>query len=300
MLGSISVFMLLTALVAMLMVTSPTVVAVRVQDTTLLQHAKLARAVEVVTSMGVDSAFVTRLATEPLTTFNDELVKINVTNYATKPNYAHNYDAASVKRVRAFLEEHDSLLRVCERAYDVPREVVASIIWIETKYGKVLGRYHLPSVYLSVVLATEPEYIQRNVDAVTAGQTLDSAGVDSVRSLIAAKAARKVAWAVEQLKAMYTLDSAKRLDVSALRGSWAGAFGLPQFLPSSYQQWAKDGDGDGRADLFSIADAVHSVANYLRSNGWTDATEGQRAAIHHYNNSDAYVNAVLTLARKVR
>lgn len=300
MFGAVSFFLLAAAVITAMVVTSPAVVAVRVQDSTMVRHSMLIRAMEIATSRGVDSAFVSRLVTDPSTTFNDELVKINVTNFATKPNYAHNYDAASVRRVRAFLVEHDSLLSLCERMYDVPKEVVASIIWIETKYGKVLGRYHLPSVYLSVILANEPQYVQRNVDVVMTAQAADSSQIDSIRLIIASKAARKVSWAIEQLKAMHALDSAQQLDVSALRGSWAGAFGLPQFLPSSYRQWARDGDGDGKVDLFTVADAAHSVANYLRSNGWSSTLQGQRAAIHHYNNSDAYVDAVLTLSRKVR
>lgn len=55
----------------------------------------------------------------------------------------------------------------------------------------------------------------------------------------------------------------------ALRGSWAGAMGQPQFLPSSYLAYAKDGDGDGKADIWnSEADTLASIANYLRENGW--------------------------------
>jgi hypothetical protein len=207
MFGAVSFFLLAAAVITAMVVTSPAVVAVRVQDSTMVRHSMLIRAMEIATSRGVDSAFVSRLVTDPSTTFNDELVKINVTNFATKPNYAHNYDAASVRRVRAFLVEHDSLLSLCERMYDVPKEVVASIIWIETKYGKVLGRYHLPSVYLSVILANEPQYVQRNVDVVMTAQAADSSQSDSIRSIIASKAARKVSWAIEQLKAMHALDS---------------------------------------------------------------------------------------------
>ena len=130
-------------------------------------------------------------------------------------------------------------------------------------------------------------------------QDLDSAQVDSVRALIEKRAARKTRWAIKELKALEEIDARGVMDVSRLNGSWAGAFGYPQFLPSSYRTWAVDGDGDGTIDLYHFPDAAHSIANYLRDNGWTSKRSRQRKAVHHYNNSDAYVNAVFTLASKV-
>ena len=266
----------------------------------VVKRSMLGRALDVVTARGVDSSFAIRLITEPETRFNRDLVRINVTNFAMKPNYAHNYDAASVRRVRQFIADHDSLLAACERTYGVPKEVIAAIIWVETKYGRVLGRHHLPSVYLSVALASEPEFIEQNVRSVTQDTTLSPHQIDSVRALVKAKATRKTNWAIEQLKAMHAVERQHGLDIMSLHGSWAGAFGLPQFLPSSYQRWARDGNGDGRIDLFNRADAMHSVGNYLRSNGWAESEESHRAAVRHYNNSGAYVNAVLTLADKAK
>jgi len=266
----------------------------------VVKRSMLGRAMDLATANGVDSAFALRLITEPETRFNPDLVRINVTNYAMKPNYAHNYDAASVRRVRSFIRDYDSVLRSCERLYGVPKEVIASIIWIETKNGRVLGRHHLPSVYLSVALAAEPEFIEKNVAAVTRDTVLEPEAIDSVRTLITAKAKRKSRWAIDQLRAMEVLERTHGVDILSLHGSWAGAFGLPQFLPSSYAQWARDGDGDGRIDLFRKTDAMHSVANYLKSNGWSTSNESHRAAVRHYNNSSAYVDAVLTLANRVQ
>jgi membrane-bound lytic murein transglycosylase B len=266
----------------------------------VVKRSMLGRALDVVTARGVDSAFAVRLITDPETQFNKSLVRINVTNFTLKPNYAHNYDAAGVRRVRGFIREHDSVLSACEAQYGVPKEVIASIIWVETKYGRVLGRHHLPSVYLSVALASEPEFIEQNLQAVIGDSIREAQRIDSVRALITAKAQRKTKWAIEQIKAMEVVERQQGLDILSLRGSWAGAFGLPQFLPSSYQRWARDGNNDGRIDLFNLTDAMHSVGNYLRSNGWADTDESHKAAVRHYNNSSAYVHAVLTLAEKAR
>jgi membrane-bound lytic murein transglycosylase B len=75
--------------------------------------------------------------------------------------------------------------------------------------------------------------------------------------------------------------------------------GMSQFLPSSYAQFARDGNDDGTISLPDRYDAMISVANYLKSHGWTpDAAEAQqKAIIRKYNNSGAYSEAVLQLAR---
>mgnify|MGYP002654376533 CR=1 FL=1 len=72
-----------------------------------------------------------------------------------------------------------------------------------------------------------------------------------------------------ELDALVRIIGEGRMPKSELKGSWAGAFGHPQFLPSSYLGFAADGDGDGRADLVSsVPDALASIANYLKMKGW--------------------------------
>ncbi len=256
------------------------------------------RAGAIALSKGVDTMFIRRILSVPQTGFDSQCVRINVTNYAKKTNYSLNVNDMSVKSVRAFIVDHDSLLLACEERYNVPKQVIASILWIESKFGRVLGKHHLPSVYLSVLLSAEPEFIEKNLDAVRTGAVVDSAHVDSVRRLISTRAHRKVNWAAEQLKALDRIDRNGTLDVAGLYGSWAGAFGMTQFIPSSYVRWAADGDGDGLIDLYTLNDAVYSVANYLHTNGWGPSLEQQRKAVYHYNNSNDYVDAVLKLADK--
>lgn len=265
-------------------------------DTTATTSMQRAGAIAL--SKGVDTVFIRRILSVPQTGFDSQCVRINVINYAKKTNYSFNVNDMSVKSVRAFIVDHDSLLLACEERYNVPKQVIASILWIESKFGRVLGKHHLPSVYLSVLLSAEPEFIEKNLEAVRTGADVDSAHVDSVRRLIAVRAHRKVNWAAEQLKALDRIDRNGTLDVAALYGSWAGAFGMTQFIPSSYVQWAADGDGDGLIDLYTLNDAVYSVANYLHTNGWGPSLVQQRKAVYHYNNSNDYVDAVLKLAEK--
>ncbi|HWR98845.1 MAG TPA: lytic murein transglycosylase, partial [Candidatus Methanoperedens sp.] len=93
----------------------------------------------------------------------------------------------------------------------------------------------------------------------------------------------------------------EKLDLPALEGSWAGAFGMSQFIPSSYWGYAVDGNGDGRADLYTVADAAFSVGNYLRSFGWRQGLteEQRRGVVRRYNNSELYAATVLEVAARL-
>jgi membrane-bound lytic murein transglycosylase B len=81
----------------------------------------------------------------------------------------------------------------------------------------------------------------------------------------------------------------------------AGAFGMPQFLPSKYLQFGTDGDGDGRVSLYDAEDAVASCAQYLKSNGWQPGIDraGRRRVIWTYNRSSPYIDTVLALADRL-
>lgn len=134
-----------------------------------------------------------------------------------------------------FWRTHADLLARAEREHGVPASVITAIIGVETRYGAVTGRY-------------------RAVDALT---TLTVAGLS------------RSAFFGRELRELVLLGREERLDLDALSGSYAGALGLPQFIPSSYRAYAIDFDADGRRDLLaSPADAIGSVANYLARHGW--------------------------------
>jgi membrane-bound lytic murein transglycosylase B len=117
----------------------------------------------------------------------------------------------------------------------VPEELIVATIGVETVYGRNTGRFRV-LVALSMLAF---EYPPR------------------------AKLLRS------ELEAFLLLSREAGLDALSIRGSYAGAMGIPQFLPSSYRKYAVDFDGDGRADIWrSASDAIGSIANYYRSFGW--------------------------------
>ncbi len=118
--------------------------------------------------------------------------------------------------------------------YGVPAEVIVAIWGMETSYGRVMGNFDLPS-------------------------SLATLAYDG----------RRAALFTRELDAAVRMVGEGRASREQLQGSWAGAFGQSQFLPSSYLAHAADGNGDGRADIWnSTADTFASIASYLANNGW--------------------------------
>jgi len=255
--------------------------------------------IEQLLEKGVDSTFISELVNHKTVKFNEKYVKINVTGYLKKADYSQNYSEFSVKKSKSFLDKHLEILNRAEAEYNVPKEVITSILWVETKVGNYLGDNHIPSVFLSTAMANQEEYIKMNTDIFIESYTEDSEKLHEYVEKIKARANKKTNWAINELVALSKINSVLPKSIFSLKGSWAGAFGLSQFLPSSYSNWAVDGNGDGTIDLFEVEDAIFSVANYLKTNGWDSDDDSKRKAVFHYNNSNDYVDAVLLLADKI-
>ncbi len=143
-------------------------------------------------------------------------------------------DAERIADGRARLAEHADLLARLERESGVDAATIVAVWGVESDYGRVFGRKPL-------------------LDALA---TLSCHG-------------RRQAFFRGELFALLKLIGRGDLQAEGLVGSWAGAFGHTQFMPSTYARIAVDGDGDGRRDLVgSIPDALASTANYLRKAGW--------------------------------
>lgn len=169
-----------------------------------------------------------------------------------------------ISKGKAFLKKHKETFDVVEKKYGVPREVIAAIIGVETFYGGNMGSY-------------------RVIDALT------TLGFDyPKRSLF-----------YRELKNYFLMVRDNNLDPMALKGSYAGAMGFGQFIPSSYISYAVDYDGDGKKELWSnIDDAIASVAYYFKRYGWEK--NEPVASLVTLNNSDAdkLANETLSLGGK--
>ena len=148
-------------------------------------------------------------------------------------------------RIRAgvdFWQANREALERAERQFGVPAEIIVGIIGVETIYGRQMGNF-------------------RVMDAL-ATLSLDFPSAHP-------RAQARTAYFRGELAQMLLTAYRSGTDPFTIRGSYAGAMGMGQFMPTSWDQWAVDFDGDGRIDMYnSAADAIGSVANYFVGHGW--------------------------------
>jgi membrane-bound lytic murein transglycosylase B len=136
---------------------------------------------------------------------------------------------------KKFLQDNQATLAKAEARWGVPPEIVTAILGVETRYGEVRGNYRL---------------------------------VESL-STLAFDYPRRGAFFKGELEQLLLLSREQGFEPLAMKGSYAGAMGYGQFMPSSYRHFALDFDGDGRADLLdNVEDAIGSIAHYFAKHGW--------------------------------
>jgi membrane-bound lytic murein transglycosylase B len=209
-------------------------------------------------------------------------------------------EATRIARGRAFMNRHHAALARAEADYGVPAAIIAAIIGVETLYGRDTGHFHVFNALSNLAFDYPPR----------------------------AQLFR------HELEELLLLAREQRRPLWTYRGSYAGAMGLPQFLPSSTRNFAVDFDDNGRIDLeHSAVDSIGSVASFLRGHGWVagapildpapaepgEAAEGTRIVelespgdvverrlahanfdvLLQYNRSRFYASAVADLARAI-
>ncbi|MEO6171942.1 MAG: lytic murein transglycosylase B [Arenimonas sp.] len=142
---------------------------------------------------------------------------------------------ARIKNGRKFMADHRAQLQRVQDRTGVPAEIIVAIIGVETSYGSNMGNYKV----LDALYTLGFYYPKRE------------------------------AFFSSELAHLFQLSKVENFDIQQLKGSYAGAMGWGQFMPSSYLNYAKDGDSDGRRNLFNnLDDVFSSVANYFVGFGW--------------------------------
>ncbi|MEJ7930838.1 lytic murein transglycosylase B [Ramlibacter sp. AN1015] len=141
-----------------------------------------------------------------------------------------------------FWQEHRATLERAEREWGVPADIIVGIIGVETLYGRHMGDFRVIDALTTLAFDHPPQH---------------------------PRAAERAAWFRSELEQFLSTQHRRGADPLLPLGSFAGAMGLPQFMPSSWVKWAVDFDGDGTVDLRnSPADAIGSVASYFKGHGW--------------------------------
>lgn len=171
----------------------------------------------------------------------------------TKPWFEYREIFLNEKRIHQgveFWQENDAVLNDARERYGVEPAIIVAIIGVETQYGNFMGNYRV----LDALTTLGFDYPPR-------GDFFE-----------------------KELEHFFLLAREQNQDPLALKGSYAGAMGFGQFIPSSYRAYARDNDGDGFADIWNNkSDAIGSVANYFKAHGWNkdrpilaQAVKGQR------------------------
>jgi membrane-bound lytic murein transglycosylase B len=258
---------------------------------------------------GFPESYVRERFTDKRTVFIPKLAKVSPRKKATpggEPVSAYKWvnTDESARACATFIATYREILDSANRRFGVEPEMIAALMRTETQHGKVTGDYHVFSVFASTALLTQPEVLEENLTnarTTMAEWDVDSSYLRAQEEYIRSRSKKKADWALNELVSLMKMERERRADVLAIYGSWAGAFGWSQFLPSSYMSRAVDGNGDGRISLFDPADAIHSVANYLKAAGYVRGnTRRVKKALFNYNNSTPYVTSIMGLASRVK
>ena len=147
-----------------------------------------------------------------------------------------------LKAGQAFWQTNQRWLDRAEALTGVPASLIVGVIGVETLYGRHMGSFRVIDALATLAFDFPPTH---------------------------PRAAARSQYFLGELEHLLVLSLGAGQDPASLRGSYAGAMGMPQFMPGSWAQYAVDFDGDGQIDLFgSAADAIGSVANYFKAFGW--------------------------------
>jgi len=166
--------------------------------------------------------------------------KIKYPRYGAWDRYVkYKVTTKRVKQGISFLNKHLTTFKKVEKTYGIPSEYIAAIIGIESVYGGNVGKF--PVFDTLTTLAFEKN--------------------------------RRNKFFTKELRKFIRLSYKQKFNPKKIKGSYAGAIGLGQFMPSSYQYYGVDFNKDGKVSLHHPQDAIASIANYLKENGWKKGEE---------------------------
>lgn len=248
---------------------------------------------------GFDKKFIRALKKNYEPKHFDTVVKLNLLLFLVTSNY-HGVQVTDegIKNVREFLTKNEKAFVQVEKDHGVSRSVVASLLWIETRHGQNQGSFHVASSYAHLLQADRADVL---VHLQSKATDYNAKVTKKQRQEIKRRTKTKGEWALKELRALEKIYKRDKKLAMNLRGSFSGAFGMPQFLPSSYNEYARAIQKKKVPDLYNPADAVYSVGHYLKKHGWK-ATKNKThlKALMKYNNSRDYAEAILKLAERSR
>jgi len=240
---------------------------------------------------GFDAEKIQRLYNRPQVFFETDGVVLLFTYSEAKLNYDQFAEKGPIDKAKAYMGKYKEDLARAENTYGVDSRVITAILLVETRLGKYLGTRSTLNTLSTLASLMDPVTRREFYKKIPGEKRISPEKYEK-------SAQKRSKWAYKELKAFLQYTHQEGLDPVEVPGSFAGAMGLSQFMPSNILKYGKDGDNDGSLDLLTHADAIASIANYLKSHGWRPGISRQKAAkvIYRYNHSKYYVNAILKIA----
>lgn len=208
--------------------------------------------------------YLAAVLSDPRFEIDSGVVRIVTSKKKGRIDYRFLFSDSSTQKGKAFMKEYGLKLAESQKKYGVSPNFITAVLKLESDFGGSFGK-HLVVNSLYTIRLNSP---------------------------------KRKRFADKEFKSFLELSMKNEWDPFSIKSSWAGAFGIPQFMPSSFV-YAVDGDGDGNVDLFDMDDAIMSVGNFLKKHGWGSNSKAQRKALESYNKG-SYAEAVMRYAAMLK
>lgn len=244
---------------------------------------------------GFDESLIRSLYSRPEVTFDQRGLTAYYSHREATLNYDQFSTQSSIDQAIGYLGQHQKALKHTQDVYGVDQEVITAIILVESRLGTYIGK-RLVLNTLSAMAALDDKDTR---DSLWASYVKDKVG--GSKDKFDTWARRKSAWAYRELKAYLKYAKTQGLDPLSMCGSYAGALGIAQFIPSSVLEFAQDGNQDGQINIYHHEDAIESIANYLKRHGWRPglSRDERFRVLLHYNRSKYYAETILKVAERL-
>jgi len=244
---------------------------------------------------GFDFEFLSKLFSDSRAGFLPELTTISLASRETPELYARFLSQDSILLSKKFLRENLKMLKRMENQFHVEKEVIVAILLVESRFGENIGKFRVIPTLASIAVMDIKDNLQKNYLVFRENDP------ELTYEWIEILAKRKAEWAFQELKCFLRIIRHEKIDPLEVYGSYAGALGMPQFLPSSYLTYAVSRKSFEEW-LLNKEEAIFSIGNYLKSHGWKKnlPLKKKKRILWYYNHSEPYVDTILQVAKKVR
>jgi membrane-bound lytic murein transglycosylase B len=244
---------------------------------------------------GFNPTKINRLYSRPQVFFEADGVTILFTYTEAKVDYGQFTNNWSIRKAKQYMQKHEGDLIRTEKAFGVDRKIITAIMLVETGLGASVGTRSALNTLSTMAALMDPVVREQFWDLIPDSKKIS-------RKKFENKAATRSKWAYKELKAFLKYAHREGFDPASIPGSFAGAVGVAQFMPTSILAYGKDGNNDGTVDMLNHADSMASIANYLKSHGWRSGQSRKKAekVIFHYNHSTYYVNTILKISQRLK